>query len=42
MRKMEQEWAQTNHINKLIAQEALAKESRFAITSKAPMSLKSN
>lgn len=41
MRKMEAEWIkeQTKDINKLIAQESLAKESRFAITSKGPLSL---
>lgn len=33
---MEAEWAQANDINKLIAQEAMAKD-RFAITSKAPL-----
>lgn len=44
MRKMEAEWVQeqTKDINKLIAKEALEKESRFAITSKGPLSLQTN
>jgi hypothetical protein len=42
MHKMAAEWAQTNDINKLIAQEASEKESRFAITSKGPLTLQTN
>ena len=38
IRKMEAEWQQTNDINRLILRdEALAKEARLAITSKAPL-----